>query len=1156
MSKKTSSSPQPIKIVISRLINSQWLIVSFIIFLIIIFSSYFSGRNQIISQQQSTLLFAKSASAYFQNAVNLVRTLAATSPSQADLEVVYESSKLIDSLYIINPDGHLSAIAPDNSQIKIGMDMSGHSNFQNGLNSYIQSKPFISPRTGNPTVYLSYPFENGAGLLVGELNLTGFEDNLIVMNLSKGINFYLTDASGVFLSHSNFEMVKQQQNIGYLNHFTNSSEEIESHVVRDHGKIKYSIVTKIPQTDWYAITETPILSIYGVIFYPAIFGLLLIGLIFLFIVRREREMIIKQVVNPISELDRLALSISQGKFVKSDLEDVSSGFSEIDTLAASFEFMRQAIENHTEELRKSEEKYRTVADFTYDWEAWRQPDGTFRYVSPSCERISGYKAAEFLKKPELLFEIVVPEDKLIFKEHLEADEHDTSESSVHIDFRIQDIHGNIHWISHWCAAVFGDDGEYIGRRESNRDITDRIEKEQELKKWGQVFANAEWGIVVGSADGKTTELMNPAFARMHGFEPGENIKMPIADYFAPECRDEIAENIELAHQKGHHVWECDHLHKDGHTFPVIMDVTTVKDEKGNIKYRVVNTQDVTEKRKIENELRQSEIKFSTAFRTSPDSININRLSDGMYIEINDGFTQLTGFTREDVNGKSSLDIDIWVNPDDRKRLVKGLREEGLVSNLEAQFRTKTGEIKSCLMSARVIEVNNESCILSITRDLTDRILAEKRVRESEEKFAKVFHEAPVWISITDLETAQYLEVNDEALQATGYTLDEVIGHSAEEIGVYEPGARKKIIDEINLNGRVVDSEMTFRAKDGKLLWGILNAESLVVNGKKCLLTIVNDITSRKQAEESARESAEFFKASFESANIGACIVGKNSEFLNVNDEYCRIVGYSRSELLKLTFNEITHPEDRNIGLDIHKKMQTGETNQGVFEKRYVHKSGTIVWVRISNAGVHDAEGELMYVVGYVQDITERKRLEEEIIKSEQKSRLLISQMHQGLAVHEIVLDEKGVPVDYRFLDINKSFERITGLKAENIIGKTVLEVLPGTEKSWIEKYGRVAITGEPIEFEDYHEEIGRYYGVVAYSPQPNQFAVIVSDITERKQSEKKINEQIEELRRWYSGMLGREKRTIELKNEVNQLLISEGKPPRYRTSNETKEDAK
>jgi len=144
---------------------------------------------------------------------------------------------------------------------------------------------------------------------------------------------------------------------------------------------------------------------------------------------------------------------------------------------------------------------------------------------------------------------------------------------------------------------------------------------------------------------------------------------------------------------------------------------------------------------------------------------------------------------------------------------------------------------------------------------------------------------------------------------------------------------------------------------------------------------------------------------------------------------------------------------------------------------------------------------------------EKTRTTEEIIReSEEKFRNLVNQMQSGLALHEIILDESGVPVDYRFLEVNPAFEKITGLKKDNIIGKTVLEVLPQTEKFWIERYGRVALTGESVEFEEYAASLDRYYSVVAYRPQKDQFAVIVHEITERKKAEEKLKDNLALLR--------------------------------------------
>ncbi len=135
-------------------------------------------------------------------------------------------------------------------------------------------------------------------------------------------------------------------------------------------------------------------------------------------------------------------------------------------------------------------------------------------------------------------------------------------------------------------------------------------------------------------------------------------------------------------------------------------------------YSIVH--DITERKRIEEALRESEAKYRLMFNTSPDSVNINRLEDGLYLDINDGFTKLTGFTREDAIGRTSLEINIWDDPADRQKLVQGLREKGYYENLEARFRRKDGSIGTGLMSAGVISLSGIPHIISITRDITDR----------------------------------------------------------------------------------------------------------------------------------------------------------------------------------------------------------------------------------------------------------------------------------------------------------------------------------------------------------------------------------------------------------------------------------------------------
>ena len=141
------------------------------------------------------------------------------------------------------------------------------------------------------------------------------------------------------------------------------------------------------------------------------------------------------------------------------------------------------IENRklADKLRMSEKKYRTVADFTYDWEDWLDPTGEYIYVSPSCERITGYRQDEFMVDPELLLKITHPDDRHLIEKHI----HKTLSGSADIEnivFRVINRRGEVRWISHYCQPVYGEDGNFLGRRASSREITMRRKAEEEIRK--------------------------------------------------------------------------------------------------------------------------------------------------------------------------------------------------------------------------------------------------------------------------------------------------------------------------------------------------------------------------------------------------------------------------------------------------------------------------------------------------------------------------------------------------------------------------------------------------------------------------------------------------------------------------------------------------
>jgi PAS domain S-box-containing protein len=140
----------------------------------------------------------------------------------------------------------------------------------------------------------------------------------------------------------------------------------------------------------------------------------------------------------------------------------------------------------------------------------------------------------------------------------------------------------------------------------------------------------------------------------------------------------------------------------------------------------------------------------------------------------------------------------------------------------------------------------------------------------------------------------------------------------------------------------------------------------------------------------------------------------------------------------------------------------------------------------------------------LDSIRQRSQFEEALRNSEERYRLLFAEMAEGFALHEIITDEQGKPCDYRFLEINPAFESLTGLKREDLTGRRVLEVMPGTESYWIQSYGEVALTGKNIHIENYAKELDRWYDVRAFCPKPGQFAVTLSNITRRKEADEQL----------------------------------------------------
>ncbi len=288
---------------------------------------------------------------------------------------------------------------------------------------------------------------------------------------------------------------------------------------------------------------------------------------------------------------------------------------------------------------------------------------------------------------------------------------------------------------------------------------------------------------------------------------------------------------------------------------------------------------------------------------------------------------------------------------------------------------------------------------------------------------------------------------------------------------------------------------------GEITWLSINTEPVFRPGQAkphAVIVSFSDITARKQAEETLRQSELRVRALVEQAPDALYVQDIKGRILDVNQLACQMLGYSRQELLRLNLAQIdpdyTQREEQGAFWREFEKRSRAQ-----FEARHRRRDGAIIPVEISLGPIQ--VGNQWLVLAFARDISERKSAQDNLRKSEKRYRQLFEAMISGFALHEIILDARGQPRDYRFLEVNPAFERLTGLKAEQVVGRTVLEVMPQIEPHWIETYGRVANTGESASFENYSHSLGKYYEVVAYSPTHGQFATIFHDITERKRNE-------------------------------------------------------
>ena len=615
-------------------------------------------------------------------------------------------------------------------------------------------------------------------------------------------------------------------------------------------------------------------------------------------------------------------------------------------------------------LRESETKYRIAADSTYDWEWWTAPDGSYVYVSPGCEGVTGHTADEFLADADLLEAIAHPDDRDRVREHMSAVAFDEREPQE-LTFRVRVPSGDERVIEHRCKPVYGDDGTYLGRRGTNRDITEQKRLEEELRSseanFRAFFDTADDIIVVATPEGRLV-YANPALSARLGYSAAEVGELHVLDLNPAERRAE-AEAIFAAILRGEReTCPLPLQTKSGALIPVETRVWFGRWNGVDCMFGVCK--DLTR----EQEALQ---KFDRLFRNSPALMAVSSLPDGRFTEANDAFLSTLGYSREEVLGHTPDELGLAVDLEQQRVAEEQLQAQGRASDRELKVRCKDGSILDGLFSGEIIESQGQQYSLTVMVDQTERMRAEEKLRQSEEQLASAVDGSGVglwdWHPQTGEET-----FSERWAEILGYTLAELAPTSIEtwrRLSHPDDLRRADELLEEHFAGTsaIYSCEGRMRHKDGHWVWVLDRGRVSEWDADGRPLRMIGtelDISGRKRAEEELRLT----RFIVERGDDGIFWMTTDGALRYANPSTCELLGYSLDELCAMTIHDID-PDFPAARWPQHIR-ELEEAGSLTFETRHRTRDGTIVPMEIT-ATYLEYDGDV-YDVAFARDIRERR----------------------------------------------------------------------------------------------------------------------------------------------------------------------------------------
>lgn len=600
--------------------------------------------------------------------------------------------------------------------------------------------------------------------------------------------------------------------------------------------------------------------------------------------------------------------------------------------------------------------------------------------------------------------------------------------------------GSISWARIHVAPIV--EGEsllgFVGTVEdiNARKTTEQVLRESE-ERFSSFFALSPEPFAVARHPGGEYIQVNEAWERTFGFSQDEAVGrtgMDLGLWENPEDRHKMYEAIVRRGQARSGEIRLRRKNGDFIIVQISARVVTV----GQNKYILWGTHDVTERRRMEQALKESERRVSQVFYLLPDLVTISSLDEGRFVDMNHQWEAMMGFTRDEAIGKATAELGIWVHAEQRQRFIEDVKRDGMVRSREITARHKDGREMICETSGSIFDWQDQRLLLMVTRDVTAqkvleraRAAAEAGLRESEEKFSKAFHSSPDYMTISRLSDGTLLDCNEAFESFTGYGRAEAIDRSTLDLGIWLfPDERAGFAAILSQQGWLRDFPCTLRGRDGREMASLVTASTIDINGEQCVIAVARDVSLQRRMEQELRASEEMFSTIFHQLPVAIAVTTRmEGRYVDVNTAWMEQFGYSRDEVVGKTGRELNFWVD----LDDRTKLAAHLDHESDFLRREIAfraKDGRAILTECSGR-LFNVGGEEV-LIWSAPDITERKRIEQALREGEE--------MFSAIFHHSpVALGVTSVP-EGRYIDVNETWERQFHYTREQMIGRTSLDV--------------------------------------------------------------------------------------------------------------------